>query len=204
MKFIFFIRLTIQKGWRTAFRELKLLKLVKLVFAVYLIFNIFWGLNYNRLGIAYQLKLEVKPYSEQDLKDLLSVLTDRLCYYGDNTNHLQWAKLQSNAVLFAEGNKTYQNIKNDFPFLTYQNPSLKASLYSSLGHYIGFTGYYNPFTAEAQIKTSIPLFLKPYVLCHEIGIDTMGGDLAPEEVLKGIQEFFTESDAQVVLVGDLA
>lgn len=30
----------------------------------------------------------------------------------------------------------------------------------------------------------------------------MGGDLAPEEVLKGVQDFFRESDAHVVLVGD--
>lgn len=36
----------------------------------------------------------------------------------------------------------------------------------------------------------------------KIGIDTMGGDLAPEEVLKGIADFFGESNAHVVLVGD--
>jgi hypothetical protein len=32
----------------------------------------------------------------------------------------------------------------------------------------GFTGYYNPFSGEAQLKTSIPAFVKPFVLCHEI------------------------------------
>jgi hypothetical protein len=37
-----------------------------------------------------------------------------------------------------------------------------------VGHLIGFTGYYNPFTAEAQLKTNIPVFLKPFVVTHEI------------------------------------
>ena len=47
-------------------------------------------------------------------------------------------------------------------------PSLKPSLFTPLGHYFGFTGYYNPFSAEAQIKTTVPVFIKPFVLCHEI------------------------------------
>jgi glycerol-3-phosphate acyltransferase PlsX len=37
----------------------------------------------------------------------------------------------------------------------------------------------------------------------KIGIDMMGGDFAPREVIKGVQEFLTEtSAAQVVLIGD--
>lgn len=41
-------------------------------------------------------------------------------------------------------------------------------MYTPFGHYFGFTGYYNPFSGEAQIKTSIPVFIKPFVVCHEM------------------------------------
>jgi hypothetical protein len=37
-----------------------------------------------------------------------------------------------------------------------------------MGHLFGFTGYYNPFTAEAQLKSNIPVFLKPFVVTHEM------------------------------------
>lgn len=37
-----------------------------------------------------------------------------------------------------------------------------------LGNYTGFTGYYNPFTAEAQLNTTIPKFLHPFIACHEV------------------------------------
>ena len=34
---------------------------------------------------------------------------------------------------------------------------------------MGFTGYYNPFTGEAQVNTTVPKFLLPYITLHEIG-----------------------------------
>jgi hypothetical protein len=33
---------------------------------------------------------------------------------------------------------------------------------------MGYTGYYNPFTAEAQINDAVPGFLHPFVASHEI------------------------------------
>ncbi len=38
-----------------------------------------------------------------------------------------------------------------------------------LGNYLGFTGYYNPFTGEAQVNTTVPQFLLPNIALHEMG-----------------------------------
>ena len=46
---------------------------------------------------------------------------------------------------------------------------MKSSLWGWVGDYLGFTGYYNPFTAEAQVNRGVPVFLQPYTTCHEIG-----------------------------------
>src|SRR5687768_14965936 len=48
-------------------------------------------------------------------------------------------------------------------------PSIKPSFYSYAGNYLGFSGYYNPFSGEAQVNTTIPAFSQPFVSCHEIG-----------------------------------
>ena len=48
---------------------------------VYVFFNLFWGLNYNRKGIAHQLGLEVKKYSLADLDTLTTVIQNRVNYY---------------------------------------------------------------------------------------------------------------------------
>jgi hypothetical protein len=62
----------------------------------------------------------------------------------------------------------YQSASLTFPFLSYHPVSLKSSLWSNLLNYSGVTGYYNPFTAEAQVNTSVPSFLQPYIACHEV------------------------------------
>lgn len=145
------------------------LKLLRLAVFVYLVFNIFWGLNYNRQGIAAQLKLEVQPYSIQDLDTVTSVIIDRLNKYALAVDSVKRDELNQKENLFAEGIAAYEDVKAAFPFLTYQQPSLKPSFYTHIGHFFGFTGYYNPFSGEAQMKTTVPFFLKPFVLTHEIG-----------------------------------
>ena len=52
-------------GFLASIKRFFLLSLV-----VYLVFNIFWGLNYNRLGIASQIGLDLKEYNSQELKSL--------------------------------------------------------------------------------------------------------------------------------------
>ena len=37
-----------------------------------------------------------------------------------------------------------------------------------LGNYSGFTGYYNPFTGESQVNSTVPVFTIPYTACHEV------------------------------------
>ena len=52
--------------------------------------------------------------------------------------------------------------------IKYHTISIKPSMWGWLGNYTGFTGYYNPFTGEAQVNTTVPEFLQPYIACHEV------------------------------------
>ena len=45
---------------------------------VYVFFYGLWGLNYNRKGISYQLNLEIKKYSLQEIDTLTDILQQRL------------------------------------------------------------------------------------------------------------------------------
>ena len=142
-------------------------KLVRTTLWVYIIFNVLWGLNYTRLGIAHQLKLQKNTYTEAEVKDVLCSLIDRV-----NTLRKQIGKdrLPSPTFneIFEESAQLYKTIDTLYPFLAYKNPSIKKSLFSKVSHYIGFTGYYNPFSGEAQLSTNIPRIIVPYVACHEI------------------------------------
>ncbi|MDP4263339.1 MAG: DUF3810 domain-containing protein [Bacteroidota bacterium] len=135
---------------------------------VYVFFNLLWGLNYNRTGIAAQLHLQVKPYSLTDLDTLTSVIQEKLNDYSEFVTEGQRDSLDKKRRLFNESANAYHYAEKQFPFLKYRSGSVKPSLYSYLGNYLGFQGYYNPFSGEAQVNTTIPRFLEPFVTAHEL------------------------------------
>jgi hypothetical protein len=126
-------------------------------------------LNYDRQGIAQQFGLKVEYYTPADLYELTSVLQQRLNYYAAGVDSLKRLPLNNNQNLFKEGIAAYKNASRQYSFLSYYQPSIKPSMLTYLGEYFGFTGYYNPFTGEAQLKTTVPVFTKPFIVCHEMG-----------------------------------
>ena len=145
----------------------KSLQFILLLCVVYIVFNIFWGLNYNRRGIGSQLKLPSIIYDTANLKLMQSLLLQKVnetkqvlinekIIYPDNKN------------LFARAKECYAEVGNQYTFVEYKGESVKSSLYGWLGNYLGFTGYYNPFTGEAQVNTTVPKFLQPYIAVHEM------------------------------------
>jgi hypothetical protein len=67
-----------------------------------------------------------------------------------------------------EAYKSYQDQSKVYHFLTYRNQTVKKSLYSQIGDFVGFTGYFNPFTGEAQVRSDIPRIMVPFITCHEM------------------------------------
>ncbi len=144
------------------------LKLVTTAFFIYVVFNILWGLNYNRVGIASQLQMKVDKYETAELKELMQVLVNRLnATYPSSRFSLD--DLKKKKTLFKGSVNAYKRASAVYPQLTYSPPSVKPSLYSYLGNYLGFTGYYNPFSGEAQVNTTVPVYVQPFTTCHELG-----------------------------------
>ncbi|MDE1190733.1 MAG: DUF3810 domain-containing protein [Arachidicoccus sp.] len=138
-----------------------------LILFVYFLFNMLWGINYNRLGIAHQLKLTIsKRYSTKELDSLAKDLIVKA-----NANRLLLGRkifFPNNKTLYNEAVQSYRNAENIYPFLQYQTPSIKSSIFNLPVTYLGTSGYYNPFTGEAQVNTMLPKFTLPYVVCHEM------------------------------------
>lgn len=135
---------------------------------VYVLFNGLWGLNYNRQGLARQLDLKVEPYTKEELASVMELLVQRLHAF-DSTGRINREDMRKKRTLFRGAVTAYDSLAGRFPALSYSFRSVKPSLYSYLGNYLGFTGYYNPFSGEAQVNTMVPVFVQPFTTCHEIG-----------------------------------
>jgi hypothetical protein len=156
-----------KKANRTYFKKVGV-RLVTAALIVYVSFNFLWGLNYNRLGIDHQLKLETLNYTDADLVNVTKEIVVKInsLQAASTTNRQQ---LRRKRNLFESAVNSYENLSKQLPLIQYSFPSVKPSIYSYLGNYLGFTGYYNPFSGEAQVNTTVPVFIRPFTTCHEMG-----------------------------------
>jgi len=161
------LKLLFKKSFNYKIILRKCLRLLLIFAFIYIVFNIFWGINYNRKGIAYQLQLTNLQYDTSDLIALQNILLQKV-------NAAKISVMRRNVVypskreLFKRARDCYDVTARKYPFLKYRNLSVKSSFYGWLGDYLGFTGYYNPFTGEAQVNTTVPEFLQPYITTHEM------------------------------------
>ena len=162
----------IKKIFRKQIHKQYLLHVAKKVLCgaliVYIIFNVAWGLNYNRVGVARQLGLKRESVQKPDLMNVMREIVYHINEL-DSLAHDSRAELKKKKALFERSVFAYKRLGKNNDLFKYSNHSVKPSLYSYLGNYMGFTGYYNPFSGEAQVNTTVPVFIQPFVTCHEIG-----------------------------------
>ncbi len=145
----------------------KILRLLAALLIIYISFNILWGLNYDRVGVAGQLDLSKTAYDTAAVIVLQELLLNKA---NENKEALlrSGKKYPTKNELFKRAKFCYDNASKIYPFIQYKSSSIKSSFYGELGNYLGFTGYYNPFSGEAQVNTTVPKFLLPYITTHEM------------------------------------
>jgi hypothetical protein len=150
--------------------KIKALSGIKFVTVVYFLFHFLWALNYYRLPLAKKMSIKTDYTDTQLLAFTKKIIT--------KTNTLQFQITQDTAKkvvnpftqdeIFEKAVSGYKNLAKTYSFFNYSNPSVKKSLFSYPLTYMGFGGYLNPFTNEAQANKMIPRYNFPSTTCHEM------------------------------------
>ena len=163
----FFIKKIIKEPQKIEVIKKALIKTINFLLIIYIAFKLLWGLNYSRQGIAKQLDLKETVYCKEAVVDLI----ENLIVEANNCRKQIADTSLPNLTLkyiFEETEKAYLQVENQYLFLNVKMFAVKTSLFSPVGNYLGYTGYYNPFTGEAQIRNDIPTILLPFISCHEV------------------------------------
>ncbi len=153
-------------------RPLQFLKDMVVVLSIaYFTFHLFWGLNYYRQPITWKLQIE-KEYTMEELVSVNEYLIEKVNEYQvqitrDTTNMVKIPYLRKE--IFKKTKEGYSNLSSHYPDFEYKTSSLKASLYSLPLTYMGYGGYLNPFSNEAQVNGLMPASRLPTVSGHEVG-----------------------------------
>lgn len=148
-----------------------LLRFGLIVIIAYTVFMVFWGMNYRYDRLYTDLKVRARPFYTSQIIHLCNTLADRLdrqhrLLAGNDslpvTDFLTFSEIRARVPV------NYSRISHKWPSLHYVFPSIKRSMFGYMMNYAGITGYFNPFTGEAQVNTTpMPAGL-PFTACHEV------------------------------------
>jgi hypothetical protein len=144
--------------------KLRILKVILAIVWVWLIFQVLWGFNYYRENVGVQFDLADRAPTPMDLNRLATYFLEETNAFAEGRSTLKFNKEKELQVV----REAYDSLAKQYPFLTYANPSFKASLFGVLGNYMGYGGYYNPMSGEAQVNDQLPVFLLPFTSAHEV------------------------------------
>ncbi|PQB04704.1 DUF3810 domain-containing protein [Aureitalea marina] len=137
---------------------------------IYFVFHIIWGLNYYRVPLNEKLDLD-RDYTTAELIDLTKRFIQKSNEVHVALGYADTAKIDlpySNREIMDSAVLGYDQLKEQYPNLSYAPISVKQSGWSLGLTYMGYSGYYNPFSGEAQVNRLIKSYRFPVVSSHEI------------------------------------
>lgn len=137
---------------------------------LYFTFHLFWGMNYYRLPLDKTLELKNTYTTDELITATQKLIKESNAIHISITNNdsIKVEMPFSKKELLNKTESGYEVLAKMYPHLEYNPSSVKLSIYSLPLTYMGFSGYLNPFTNEAQIDGMIPLYKFPTTTCHEI------------------------------------
>ena len=171
------------RAWARGFREWRkglpylfnvLLKVLMILAWTWLAFHALWGFNYYRKSIPEQFGFTAEDPSKAELNACAGYLlaeTNRFAVDGNSSSKRSDSlvnpipKLSPTASINHSSGSAIAGHLHHPP--NPQPDSFKPSLFGILGNYMGYGGYYNPFTGEAQINDQMPAFMLPFIAVHE-------------------------------------
>ena len=136
---------------------------------LYAAFCLLWGANYAADDFCDRAQLYPEPVAYDDLVRVTQHFADELADCADSVerdeNGLFVAK---RAAILADAPAVYAALYDEFPFLDTQNLAPKPFFLSKVMSYMDFTGFYFPFTGEANVNVDSPVSALPVTALHEM------------------------------------
>jgi hypothetical protein len=137
--------------------------------SVYAGFCLLWGVNYWTDSFQDKSGITAQPVAQSDLAAVTAYFADRLSETADSVARDENGVFNvSRTDILADSVTVYDNLEQEFPFLEFDDPGVKAMAFSRLMSVIDFTGFYCPWTGESNVNVDSPACLLPATVAHEL------------------------------------
>ena len=163
------IRLIHLKEGRGAVLYKLILTPLSWVMAVYALFCLFWGVYYYGDDFMTKAGLEQTPISVSQLETVTQYFADLANSYSSriDRDYSKNCSIDRNAVLEVS-DKVYSSTAKRIPYLSAPDVKAKGIKCSKIMSLIDFTGFFFPFTGEANVNMDSPSAYFPATVAHEL------------------------------------
>lgn len=140
-----------------------------IVLTVYAGFCLLWGTAYNTDSFQEKSGITAQPVSAEALERVTVYFAEVLADAADEVprDETGICQLDRKAVL-AGAASAYDGLYDEFPFLRMETGRVKPFGCSRALSVLRFTGFYFPFTGEANVNMDSPSAYLPATVCHEM------------------------------------
>jgi hypothetical protein len=158
-----------RRTWRLEWKN-NSLQLLSFFSVFYFLFYTLWAMNYYRQPLFEKMVIE-REYSDADLLSFTQKLiakTNAIQSQITKNDSLKVVFPYSQEQVFMMNLNGYKKLSTEYDYFNYSHLSVKKSLFSLPLTYMGFGGYLNPFTNEAQVNDLGPMYSFPVTTNHEM------------------------------------
>ncbi|NLL39390.1 MAG: DUF3810 domain-containing protein [Clostridiales bacterium] len=142
---------------------------VAAVLFVVLLFNLFLGASYYGTDFLDKSGISVEPTTIDKLYNTTKYFALKLSETSGNVKRDEHGVFSESVDdIFRRSSSIYDNSVERFPFLEFRTNRPKKLLLSKLFSCLSYTGFYFPFTGEANINIDSPGCFMPSTIAHEM------------------------------------
>ena len=157
----------------------RIMSLVGAGLAIYAGFCLLWGVNYYGDSFSDKSGIEAQPVSVAQLQATAEKFAQLANEYSDQIPRDESGLFAvSRDEIFSRCEGLYEAVGEKFPFLAGNSPQPKRVFFSKIMSYINFTGFFFPFTGEANLNVDSPACMLPSTIAHELAHQK---NIAPEQ-----------------------
>ena len=136
---------------------------------IYVGFCGLWGVHYYTPSFQDRSGIYAQPVAEEDLLAVTRYFADRLAETADGVERDEQGRFAvPREEILAQSVHAYDAVEEQFPFLEFEDPGVKAVHFSRVMSALDFTGIYCPFTGESNVNVDSPACLLPSTAAHEL------------------------------------
>ena len=157
----------LRRRWKSAYRTG--MTILSVSAALFALFCLWWGVLYYSDSFTEQASLERRDISVQELQTVTQYFAEQANAAAENVQRDENGIFSADkSDIFARSPGIYEGAERLFPCLTAPDVRAKPVLLSRLLSYIHYTGFFFPYTAEANLNADSPACLLPSTIAHEL------------------------------------